>query len=492
MQEKYDRQIRLWGEAGQRDINNAIVISLGSGSVASEFLKNLVLHAVGKIIIIDDAVVTEQDLHDNFMIEPDSLGKPRADEMARLLNELNPDPQIITIHKSPNDMEALNEQTINEDAFIVTYNNQSTEFLEKLSDFVREHQARQVHIQACGFMGAIYLDCKNHYSFEGPSPNTLFWNDFRIINPFPALKEFFDSFDLEKIPIELHANLPFPVILYHARNRYIEKTGKQPEFSEFRRFIKSLERDADKENSIDTAYENSVLALNEYLPPNTESSFSIVDDFPENDPFWRLVRSAKAFYQKHGAMPHSGEIPDVETTPDLYATLKKLYREKSNEDWQEVFQGMYDIPEDFKNRFKKNIWRIKGKKYPPLKESLKQISAENDFIHDQETNDSLNAIQNVFISSRMFFTKSGKVPKLSDIDEIKTILKEIGAPQNESLNQVTEHILQFQGAALPSVVSTISAFAAEEVTKAIIRQQIPIDPVFIYNAVHGQATNPKM
>lgn len=56
-----------------------------------ETLKNLVLPGIGKFSILDSAVVSEADLGVNFFLDDDSLGKFRAEETVKLLQELNPD-----------------------------------------------------------------------------------------------------------------------------------------------------------------------------------------------------------------------------------------------------------------------------------------------------------------------------------------------------------------------------------------------------------------
>lgn len=102
-EKKYDRQLRLWAAAGQRALEEAHVLlvvgddpheqrSGSNSSVAGvETLKNLVLPGIGQFSIADSARVTEADLGINFFLEPGSLGKWRADETVRLLEELNPD-----------------------------------------------------------------------------------------------------------------------------------------------------------------------------------------------------------------------------------------------------------------------------------------------------------------------------------------------------------------------------------------------------------------
>lgn len=92
-EKKYDRQLRLWAASGQQALEEAKVLLLNSGSgvVGVETLKNLILPGVGNYTIVDEAEVAEKDLGVNFFLEESSLGKSRAEESCRLLQELNPE-----------------------------------------------------------------------------------------------------------------------------------------------------------------------------------------------------------------------------------------------------------------------------------------------------------------------------------------------------------------------------------------------------------------
>ena len=92
-EKKYDRQLRLWAASGQQALEEASVLLLNSGSgvVGVETLKNLILPGVGNFTIVDEAKVTESDLGVNFFLEEESLGKSRAEECRKYLNELNPE-----------------------------------------------------------------------------------------------------------------------------------------------------------------------------------------------------------------------------------------------------------------------------------------------------------------------------------------------------------------------------------------------------------------
>ena len=92
-EKKYDRQLRLWAAAGQAALERAhvLLINAGTGVVGIETLKNLVLPGIGHFTIQDSALVSEADLGVNFFLEPEDLGKFRAEQTKARLQELNPD-----------------------------------------------------------------------------------------------------------------------------------------------------------------------------------------------------------------------------------------------------------------------------------------------------------------------------------------------------------------------------------------------------------------
>lgn len=73
-QDKYDRQLRLWGAHGQQLLSNSSVLLLGSGPSGTETLKNLVLPGIKKFTIVDGERVTDRDLGNNFFVLSDSIG----------------------------------------------------------------------------------------------------------------------------------------------------------------------------------------------------------------------------------------------------------------------------------------------------------------------------------------------------------------------------------------------------------------------------------
>lgn len=88
---KYDRQIRIWGAEGQHKLNTSVVLGLGISAAGTETLKNLVLPGIGFIRIVSDELVQPRDFSRNFFVDPDSEGKNIAEEVLNNLLEMNPD-----------------------------------------------------------------------------------------------------------------------------------------------------------------------------------------------------------------------------------------------------------------------------------------------------------------------------------------------------------------------------------------------------------------
>jgi ubiquitin-like 1-activating enzyme E1 A len=86
----YDRQIRLWGMAAQARIQNANILLITVRALASEVAKNLVLAGIGTLTILDDSVVTENDLGAQFLLSESDVGQNRAQAACVALQKLNP------------------------------------------------------------------------------------------------------------------------------------------------------------------------------------------------------------------------------------------------------------------------------------------------------------------------------------------------------------------------------------------------------------------
>ena len=101
--DKYDRQVRLWGGHGQKCLATATILALGISPAVTETLKNLVLPGVGKFVIVDDHIVGQADLGNDFFLDESSVGRPKAEVVCEFLTEMNPDVKGMAIVMSVND-----------------------------------------------------------------------------------------------------------------------------------------------------------------------------------------------------------------------------------------------------------------------------------------------------------------------------------------------------------------------------------------------------
>lgn len=60
--------VRLWGDHGQALLESSKICLVNATATGCEILKNLILPGVGSFNIIDDGLVTEQDLGNKSVI----------------------------------------------------------------------------------------------------------------------------------------------------------------------------------------------------------------------------------------------------------------------------------------------------------------------------------------------------------------------------------------------------------------------------------------
>ena len=99
---RYDRNIRLFGEDGQRKLREASVVVAGSGGLGSPLAQQLALLGVGKVTPIDDEELDETN-RNRFVGARHSdpvPGSLKVDLVSRLVREINPDVMVDPIPHS--------------------------------------------------------------------------------------------------------------------------------------------------------------------------------------------------------------------------------------------------------------------------------------------------------------------------------------------------------------------------------------------------------
>jgi len=97
----YDRQIRLWGVEAQRRMRDSKVLLVGFRSLNAEVCKNLVLAGINHVSIMDNQTVELQDLGAHIFLEPQHIGKNRAEAALANIATLNPAAHLVAIEGTP-------------------------------------------------------------------------------------------------------------------------------------------------------------------------------------------------------------------------------------------------------------------------------------------------------------------------------------------------------------------------------------------------------
>ncbi|KAL9610326.1 MAG: hypothetical protein Q9167_004957 [Letrouitia subvulpina] len=164
----YDRQIRLWGVKAQERLRTASVLVITMRALANEVVKNLVLAGIGSVTILDDHLVTEDDLGSQFLISDQHIGTNRVLAALPQVKALNPrtslQADIENILSKPPEFYALFDMTIATDLDFET--------LKTVNAACRLANKPLYGAGTHGVYGFIFADLIEHeYVIEREKPN---------------------------------------------------------------------------------------------------------------------------------------------------------------------------------------------------------------------------------------------------------------------------------------------------------------------------------
>lgn len=91
---RYDRQISLFGEGGQRRLARSTALVVGAGGLGSAVSVYLAVAGVGRIVVVDGDVVEESNLNRQILHWAEDLGRPKAASAAETIRGLNPEVEV--------------------------------------------------------------------------------------------------------------------------------------------------------------------------------------------------------------------------------------------------------------------------------------------------------------------------------------------------------------------------------------------------------------
>jgi len=512
---KYDRQLRLWAASGQRALEEShvlLVVGNNHGSNSSvagaETLKNLVLPSIGHFTVADSAPVTEADLGINFFLESDSLGKSRAEETTKFLQELNPD---VEGHFIP---EELSQWLPKEDSLrlynmIIVCAPIPTNELQRLSTYALERSIPLVYIKSVGFCSTISVQLPEEFPVVDthPDPDTI--QDLRLLAPWSELSEAEKELgDLTQMSDHDHGHVPWLLILL----RYLEEwktthDGNYPfsfkDKTEFREFVRSKARTNNPEGGEENFDEACAAVLRSVSAPSLGSGCRDMFTMPSclnltrsSANFWLVANAVKQFYEEHKVLPLSGGVPDMKATSAGYIKLQTVYKSKARADVAEVTKSVRQlevslnrprgsqVPASEIEQFCKNASFVRVLTNP-LKQPLPELRLIQ---QDPKTLAKLPAaLTNYDTISQIFLAMNMDSISESTLSELKALEDEIeGGTLEERIAKAIDEVQRCEGGEMHNTSSVTGGMAAQEVIKLLTRQYVPVDGVVVWDGIRAK------
>jgi amyloid beta precursor protein binding protein 1 len=511
-EEKYDRQLRLWGADGQGRLERAKVCLINACATGTEILKNLVLPGIGSFTIVDGHEVQASDLGNNFFLDFASLGKSRAEATTVLLKELN---EFVNGTAVDKDAEAIIEEDVSFFArfSLVIATNLSEKALLKLANFLYEQHIPLFVCRSYGFVGYLRLAVPEHTIVESKPDDAP--DDMRLYEPWAELVKFGEAINMDELDSHHHSHVPFIVLLVKQMQKWrAEHGGKAPETKEDKALFKEQLRDGQVE-SVETNYDEAIGAAYKAWTPFSipYDVQAVLDDPKARDPspahssdFWLVAAAIARFVDKHHVLPLMGSIPDMNADTNTYVALLQVYQEKAVADAAEVanilreLAPMRDISDDYVRHVCRNSLFLRVLRIRSLAQEYDPATA-----HAAELGEALSDPEGnlqwyvVLRAVDRFYAAHGRLPGwtndqvLSDVplltEQVEGLLKELSLDTSLVSEAVVHETCRFGGSELHNVAALMGGVGSQEAIKVITTQWLPINNTFVYNGINSTTTS---
>lgn len=130
--------------------------------LGSEIVKNLVLTGINSLTILDEGTVTENDLCNNFLLDPSSLGSKTAEAVLTKAQALNP---LVKIEADVSSVEQKNEDYFKKFTIVVATLLEPLTIV-KISEFCRNGGVQFICGDIWGMFGFCLADFQEHEFYE--------------------------------------------------------------------------------------------------------------------------------------------------------------------------------------------------------------------------------------------------------------------------------------------------------------------------------------
>ncbi|CAI0550644.1 unnamed protein product [Linum tenue] len=197
------------GEQGQA-LEKSSICFLKCGPTGLETLKNLVLGGFGSITVVDGSKVEVGELGNNFMVDESSVGQSKAKIVCTFLQELNDAVKAKFIEEYPKALIKTNPSFFSQLTLVVA-TLLAEDSMIKLDRICREANVMLLFACSYGLAGLVRINVKEHVVIESKPDHFL--NDLMLNKPWPELKSFAYTIDLNVADLVAHKHTPYVVIL---------------------------------------------------------------------------------------------------------------------------------------------------------------------------------------------------------------------------------------------------------------------------------------
>ncbi|KAL8802976.1 MAG: hypothetical protein Q9182_003464 [Xanthomendoza sp. 2 TL-2023] len=539
-EKKYDRQLRLWATSGQQALEDAHVLLFnggGPGVVGVETLKNLILPGIGSYTIVDDTIVAVKDLGINFFLTDDSLGKSRAHETCKYLNELNPDVKGYPVENSLLQFLSKSGHEIPNQYSLVLFvaSEQNTVLLGSLSKYCASKALPFFYVHSLGLFSYFSLQLPDVFPIVDTHPDPTSTQDLRLLDPWPELRAFTQSKteNLDTLSDHDHGHVPYLLLLLRIVDEWKEShAGSSPTQYKDKKEVKSLveskartSNPEGREENFDEAAGAVLKSLNvPTLPSGLGQIFNEAScKEPQRDSanFWLVANAIQQFHNTHDSLPLPGALPDMKAQSQDYIELQNIYKAKARQDVDEVTKFVRSMEADLQRQTpveRKEIEAfckgaafaklIKGQ--PPLaifprtisearKTSLWSLLTEEEslmpiylafLIYDTRVQldqlplkdypVSTEISERVKIHARtMMLSFVPKSANQEDQDAVEESVQKLLT----RMEPILDEFFRADGAELHNISALTGGMVAQEIIKVLTKQYIPIDNTCVFDGI---------
>ena len=502
-EERYDRQIRLWGQKGQDLLKSSSVLVVGMTIASLEAAKGLILAGCRNITVVsinkNSTTEKKEKNYQNFFMTI-------AD-----LRELNPSVNVDGIHSFQNYAELeqnLENSENNQFSSIIISDTTFTvdELLSLKNHFNVNNLIILTSIGQIGYMRLILNDsgfyCENtHDEYKKP--------DMRLENPRPEYlslvkesaaklskydkKDEPDSIAYEKVL----DTIPFPILI----SIVFEEDGLRTSSDSTKTLneIKDLLRSRLKRLS-ENDHENvrqAIDSVHKYVQksPEAEKSeiISKIDAFLSKSHSSTLLteylNTIKDYILKFNYPPICSKLDDMASSTENYITLQNLYQQFAEQDIQQfmkMFREQYgqnyvnEGSVDLERQLRELLKNCQNFDFITCSDFSKEFSPESFPIKNESDleNFKISDWQNIkiwYLFIRKYVYKNCAPPELSSGNP--NLLK---LPENYQ-----EEFDRYKDTEFHPVAAIIGNLASQECIKLITGQYVPIKGTLIYDGIQG-------